>query len=40
MPLTLGFSVWAVNPITTWPLELAVVVKVRAMALFWPPAEA
>jgi hypothetical protein len=40
MPLILGFSVTEVNWITIWPLELAVAVNDRAMALFWPPADA
>ena len=40
MPLIFGFSVPEMNWITTWPLLLAVVVNVRAMALFWPPAAA
>src|ERR1035437_8322433 len=40
MPLTLGFSVPEMNWITTWPLLLAVVLKVRAMARLDPPAEA
>jgi hypothetical protein len=40
MPLTFGFSVPVVNWITTWPLLLAVVLNARAMALFWPPADA
>src|SRR5512136_1455552 len=38
MPLTLGFSVPVVNWMTTWPLLLAVVLKLREMARFWPPA--
>jgi hypothetical protein len=40
MPLILGFSVPEMNWIATWPLLLAVVLKVRAMARFWAPAEA
>src|SRR5512134_3427047 len=40
MALILGFSVTAVNWITTWPLELAVVLNERAMARFAPPAAA
>src|SRR5512139_3105472 len=40
MALILGFSVTAVNWITTWPLALAVVLKVRAMARSAPPAAA
>src|SRR5512139_3587354 len=40
MALILGFSVTAVNWITTWPLALAMVSKVRAMARLAPPAEA
>src|SRR5512134_2533225 len=36
--LILGFSVTAVNWITTWPLALAVVLKERAMARLAPPA--
>src|SRR5512139_2307595 len=39
-PLILGFWVTAVNWITTWPLELAVVLKERAMARLAPPAVA
>ena len=40
IPLTFGLSVTEVNWITTWPLLLAVVLNVWAMALFWPPAVA
>ena len=40
MPLIFGFSVPEVNWITIWPFELAVAVNDRAMALFWPPADA
>ena len=34
------FGLIVAGGITTWPLLLAVVVKVRAMALLDPPAEA
>jgi hypothetical protein len=34
IPLTFGFSVPVTNWITTWPLLLAVVLNVRAMARF------
>src|ERR1035437_7976149 len=37
MPLIFGFSVPEMNWITTWPLLLAVVLKVRAMARLEPP---
>src|ERR1035437_5064065 len=40
MPLIFGFWVPEMNPITTWPLLLAVVPNVRAMARFCPPAAA
>ncbi len=42
MPQTFGLSgpPPLVNAITTWPLEFAVVLNVRTMALFAPPAAA
>jgi hypothetical protein len=42
MPETLGLSgpPLRVNRMTTWPLELAVVLNVRAMARLAPPAAA
>src|SRR5512146_3105977 len=38
MALILGFWVPLMNWITTWPLELAVVLKLREMARLEPPA--